>query len=76
LHPTLIFSGKKMTLTLEWSIVTDLPTNIRPRWKMAVANTLAYFDTATITAVISFLLQGTEQLSIIYVCCSWQQLFL
>jgi hypothetical protein len=57
-----------MTLTLEWSIVKDLPTNIRPGWKMAMANTLAYFDTATITAVKSLIVQATVQLSIIYVC--------
>ncbi len=36
-----------------------LPTNIRLGWKsMQVANTLAYYDTAIITAVISFIVQA------------------
>jgi hypothetical protein len=36
-----------------------LPANIRLRWKgMAVANTLAYYITATITAVKSFIVQA------------------
>jgi hypothetical protein len=37
-----------------------LPANIRLRWKsMAVANILAYYVTATITAVKSFIVQAT-----------------
>ncbi len=36
-----------------------LPANIRLRWKsMAVANTLAYYIKATITAVKSFIVQA------------------
>jgi hypothetical protein len=36
-----------------------LPTNIRLEWKwMAVANTLAYYYTVTITAVKSFVVQA------------------
>ncbi len=35
-----------------------LPTNIRQGWKwLEVANALAYYDTATITAVKSFIVQ-------------------
>ncbi len=38
-----------------------LPTNIRLGWKsMQVANTLAYYDTAIITAVKSFIVQASE----------------
>jgi hypothetical protein len=38
-----------------------LPTNIRLGWKsMQVANTLAYYDTAIITAVKSFMVQAPE----------------
>ncbi len=34
----------------------DLPTNIRLGWKlMDVANTLAYYDTATMTLIKSFM---------------------
>jgi hypothetical protein len=37
----------------------SLPANIRLRWKgMAVANTLAYYVTATITAVKIFIVQA------------------
>jgi hypothetical protein len=36
-----------------------MPANIRPGWKwMATANTLAYYNTETITAIKSFMLQG------------------
>ncbi len=36
-----------------------LPTNIRLGWKsIQVANTLAYYDTAIITAVKSFIVQA------------------
>ncbi len=36
-----------------------VPTNIRPGWKwQEVANTLAYYDTATITVVKSFIVQA------------------
>ncbi len=36
-----------------------LPTNIRKGWKwMKVHNTLAYYNTAQITAVISFITQA------------------
>ncbi len=38
-----------------------LPTNIRQGWKsMQVANTLAYYDMAIITAVKSFIVQAPE----------------
>jgi hypothetical protein len=38
-----------------------LPANVRLGWKrMAVANTLAYYDTATIMAIKSFIVQATE----------------
>ncbi len=38
---------------------TPMPTNIRLGFKwMAVANTLAYYDTATINAVKSFIVEA------------------
>jgi hypothetical protein len=40
-----------------------LPINIRLGWKlMQVANTLAYYDTAIITAVKSFIVQAPEKI--------------
>jgi hypothetical protein len=52
---------------LEWSpimgstlVASSLGASIRLGWKyMAVANTLAYYDTATITAVKSFVVQAS-----------------
>ena len=39
--------------------VLALPTNIRQGWKwIEVANALAYYDTATITAVKNFIVQA------------------
>jgi hypothetical protein len=39
--------------------VLVLPTNTRLKWKsMQVANTLAYYDTAIITVVKSFIVQA------------------
>jgi hypothetical protein len=41
------------------SRVLALPTNIRHGWKrMAVANTLAYYETVIITAVKSFIVKA------------------
>ncbi len=41
-----------------------LPTNIRLGWKqIAVANTLAYYDRATITVVNSFIVQASENVA-------------
>ncbi len=62
---SLKFVGKARSLPLEWNAVkgstlvgSSLPTNIRIGWKRAeVANTLAYYDTATISAFRSFVLQ-------------------
>jgi hypothetical protein len=49
-----------------------LPANIRLRWKlMAVANTLAYYITATITAVKNFIVQMS--ISERYICCSYKR---
>jgi hypothetical protein len=46
--------------------VLALPTNIRQGWKwIEVANTQAYYDTATITAVKSFIVQAPESHSLI-----------
>jgi hypothetical protein len=42
----------------------SLPTNIRLGWKqIAVANTLAYYDTATITDVNCFIVQAPESVA-------------
>ncbi len=66
-HLSLIFAGKARSLPLEWSFVRCstlvsllvLPTNIRLGWKsMQVENTLAYYDTAIITAVKMFIVQA------------------
>jgi hypothetical protein len=62
-YPSLIFTGKARCLTLELCPVrgftlVGLRTNIGLVWKrVAVANTLAYFDTATIKVVKSFIVQ-------------------
>ncbi len=41
-------------------VASSLGASIRLGWKyMAVANTLAYYDTATITAVKSFVVQAS-----------------
>ncbi len=66
-HLSIIFAGKDRSLPLEWSFVRCstlvvfpvLPTNVRLGWKsMQVANTLAYYYTAIITTVKSFILQA------------------
>ncbi len=66
-HPILIFAGKVPTIRVEFCKVLHsgrlqvFPTNIRLDWKwVEVANTLAYYDTATITAVKSFIVQAPE----------------
>ncbi len=42
--------------------ILTMPTNIRFGWKrMEVGNTLAYYTTATITAVKSFILQAPDK---------------
>jgi hypothetical protein len=58
-------SGKARCLPLNWSPVRDstligssLTTNVRLGWKrMSVANTLAYYATAIIAVVKSFMVQ-------------------
>jgi hypothetical protein len=62
-----IFSGKDTSLPFEWSPVKAplwqapaLPANIRLGWKSIAANTLAYYDTATIIAFKSFIVQDPE----------------
>jgi hypothetical protein len=65
LNPSVIFMEKGRRLP-EWSTLHNsnrgllgLPANIRLGWKwMAVANTLAYYCTATITAVMCFIVQA------------------
>ncbi len=54
-----------LTIRVEFRKVFDsgslsvLPTNIRLGWKsMQLASTLAYYDTAKITAVKSFIVQA------------------
>jgi hypothetical protein len=54
-HTFLIFAGKVPTLPAKWILMgtnsnykVSLGLNIRPGWKrMAVANTLAYYNMAT-----------------------------
>ncbi len=66
--PSLIFAGKTVSLYLEGSSVrgstpvdSSLVENIRQGWKlMIVENTLAYYNTATITAVKSFIVQTPD----------------
>jgi hypothetical protein len=65
-HPSVILLDKGRRLTLERSPErvptlerSTLPAKIILGWKInAVANTLAYCDTSTITAVKSFAFQG------------------
>jgi hypothetical protein len=58
-HPSLIFLGRNRILILEWSPVMGSTldgSNIRLGWKWMVAmNTVAYYDTATITAIKGFI---------------------
>ncbi len=57
-HHSLIFSGKAEAYQKEspYDKLLALSVNIRVGYKwMAVANTLAYYDTVTITVVKSFL---------------------
>ncbi len=72
LHPSLIIAGKARDLPLQWSpvgaplwYVSALPANIR-LGEMAMANTPAYYDIATITAVKSFIVQALG----LSVCCA------
>ena len=66
-HLSLIFAGKARSLPLEWGFckvfhsgsLLVLPTNIRLGLQsIKVANTLAYYDTAIITAIKSFIVQA------------------
>jgi len=63
-HLSLIFAGNARSQPLEWGFVRSgsllvLPTNIRlGRQSMQVVNTQAYYDTAIITAVKSFIVQA------------------
>ncbi len=49
-HPGLIFAGKALSLPLEWNPIRSST--------MAVANTLAYYDTAIISMVKKFQTTG------------------
>ncbi len=62
-HPSLIFVGKDRSLPLEWSPIRgstligySLPGNIRVGFEEA--NTIAHYDTATITTVKSFIVHA------------------
>ncbi len=62
-HLSLLFAGKARSLPLvrvkfHSGSQLVLPTNIRLGWKsIQVANTLAYYDTALITAIKIFIVQ-------------------
>jgi hypothetical protein len=62
-HTSLIFAGKAYQIIAHAMLHCNgrlivLPANIRLGWKlMEVANTQAYYDMATITAVKSFMVQ-------------------
>ncbi len=72
-HFSLIFAGKARSIPLEWSFVRcsalvvslSCPQNIRQGCKsVQVANTLAYYDTAIITAVKSFIVHAAGDCTI------------
>ncbi len=54
---------ESLTVLFSNGRVLFLPTNIRQGWKwIEVANALAFYDTAKITAVKSFIVQAPDQL--------------
>ncbi len=61
-NPSLIFEDKARAYLCKPpydgnSRLLALPENVTLGWKMAVSNTLAYFNTATIASVKSFVVQ-------------------
>jgi hypothetical protein len=58
IHPIMIFVDKARSLPFVGSPVRApaLPENIRLRRCLAMSNTLAYYDTETMTVLISFII--------------------